>query len=267
MPVPEGDTVFLAARRLEQALGGSPLVRGELRHPRVATADLAGRTVLDVESVGKHLFLRFDDRTSLHCHFRMDGLWRLYAPGERWHGRPHEIRAVLANEHRVAVGIRLHELAVLATEREYTLVGHLGPDPLSRNWNAESAAEAKRRLLRDPRRELGLALLDQTVMAGIGNVYRAEVCFLLGRSPWTPVSEVDAARVVELCRTLLSRNAWRPRRSTTGSLAGNAAYWVYSRTGYSCRRCGTPIRSGVQGGTLEERTTWFCPVCQPGPHP
>jgi endonuclease-8 len=265
--VPEGDTVFLAGRRLSEALGGGLLVRAELRHPRLATVELAGRTVRGVRSVGKHLFARFDNDTSLHSHFRMDGAWHLYRQGERWRGRGHDIRAILGTDAWTAVGFRLHDLALVATDGESELVGHLGPDLLADDWSDAMATEAQRRLAATPG-ELGEALADQRVMAGVGNLYKAEVCFLLGVSPWTPMSDLDTAtlaRAVELSRELLRRNAWRPEQSTTGELAPGRQHWVYRRTGRPCLRCGTPIRAAVQGAHVPARHTWFCPRCQPGP--
>src|SRR5436190_19160748 len=113
--MPEGDTVYLAGKRLRAALSGHRLVRGELRHPRLIEHDLAGRTVLGVVSVGKHLFTRFDDGVSLHSHFRMDGTWHLYRPGRPWRGAKHDIRAILETPERVAVGFRLHDLELLPT--------------------------------------------------------------------------------------------------------------------------------------------------------
>jgi endonuclease-8 len=130
------------------------------------------------------------------------------------------------------------------------------------------AQRAAQRLAQRPDRELGLALLDQTVMAGVGNLYRAEICFLLGASPWTPVAEVDPLAAVELAHRLLARNAWRPQQSTTGELHGGAQTWVYGRTGRACLRCGTAIRSASVGEPdrpAQERVVYFCPVCQPLP--
>jgi endonuclease-8 len=265
--VPEGDTVFLAGRRLDEALAGHRLVRGELRHPRLSTVDLAGRVVVAVRSVGKHLFTRFDGAVSLHSHLRMDGAWHLYLPGERWRGPAHQVRAILSTAGREAVGFRLHDLALLPTGEEFRLVGHLGPDLLDAAWDEPHAAEATRRLAAQPDGELGMVLLDQTVMAGLGNLYRAEVCFLLGASPWSPVREVDAARTVELARDLLLRNAWQPARSTTGDPRAGRRYWVYERRGRPCLRCGTRVRSAVQGSSLRERVIYYCPTCQPGPGP
>ena len=148
--------------------------------------------MLDVASVGKHLFTRFDDGRSLHSHFRMDGSWHLYRPGMRWQRPAHEARAVLATADRVAVGFALHDLELLPTADEDRLVGHLGPDLLDPDWGDGHAAEALRRFTARADHELGLVLLEQRVMAGVGNLYKTEVCFLLGVSPWTPVR--DAAR-------------------------------------------------------------------------
>jgi endonuclease-8 len=266
--VPEGDTVFLAGRRLHDALAGKVLAAAEIRHPELSTVELAGRTVTEVVSVGKHLFTRLDDKRSLHSHFRMDGSWHLYRPGESWRGGPaHAIRAVLRTEDRVAVGYRLHDLALLPTAAESDLVGHLGPDLLDPDWDDAAEAEALRRLGADPAAEIGLALEDQRVMAGVGNLYKTEICFLLGVSPWTPVSDVDNRRALALSRKLLLRNAWRPEQSTTGELGRGRQHWAYLRTNQACRRCGTRIRMARQGHGVRERPTWYCPRCQPGPHP
>lgn len=265
--MPEGDTVFLTGRRLAAALTGKPLVRGEIRHPRWSTVEFAGRSVRGVRTVGKHLFLQFDDDRSLHHHLRLDGSWYIYAADQRWGARQHEIRAVFGTDAHTAVGYRLHDLVLLPTAREAELVRHLGPDLLGDDWDDTRAAEAARRLADDPHREIGLALLDQRVMAGVGNLYKAEVCFLLGVSPWSPVSDVDAVETVALCRKLLLTNAWRPQQSTTGSLAPGRQNFVYRRDKRPCLRCGTPIRVGWQGTGTDERGTWFCPTCQPGPHP
>jgi endonuclease VIII len=272
--VPEGDTVWLAGHRLAAALAGQTLVRGELRHPRWAAVDLAGVPVTGVVSVGKHLLTRLGDGRSLHTHFRMDGAWHLYRPGRRWPGPAHQVRAVLAVPDRVAVGYRLHDMALVPTAEEHRLIGHLGPDLLGPNWGPEQAAEAARRLAAEPDRELGPALLDQTVLAGVGNLYQTEVCFLLGVSPWSPVSGVDPAAAVALCRQLLLRNAARPEQSTTGELRRGAQHWIFGRAGRGCLRCGTVVRSAVQRSAApgsaapeHERISYWCPTCQPGPHP
>ena len=186
--VPEGDTIWLAARHLREALAGDVLVRSDLRTPKLATADLTGRRIEQVVPRGKHLLFRLDRGWTLHSHLRMDGVWRIYLAGQRWTGGPgHQIRAVLGTAASTAVGYRLPVLDLVRTEREQSLVGHLGPDLLGPDWDP---AEAVRRLLAAPDRPIGEALLDQRNLAGIGNVYKSELCFLRGVTPWTPVSEV-----------------------------------------------------------------------------
>jgi endonuclease-8 len=268
--MPEGDTVFLTGRRLDEALGGEVLVRAELRHPSLVHADLTGRTVLGTGTVGKHLLTRFSGDLTLHSHLKMDGSWHLYRPGQRWQGRSHDIRVLLETQAWTAVGYRLHDLTLVPTDRESELVGHLGPDLMAEDWNAGLAAEATRRLTAQGDHELGTAISDQRVMAGVGNLYKAEVCFLLGVTPWTPVADLPPEKLsqaVELSHTLLRRNAWRPEQSTTGELARGRQHWVYGRTKRPCLRCGTPIRSAEQGGWVPARYTWFCPTCQSGPGP
>jgi endonuclease-8 len=266
--MPEGDTVYLAGKRLRAALSGHELVRGELRHPRLVENDLAGRTVLDVASVGKHLFTRFDDGRSLHSHFRMDGSWHLYRPGMAWQRPAYEARAVLATEERVAVGFALHDMELVPTAEEDRLVGHLGPDLLDPEWSDEHAAEALRRLTARGASEIGLVLLEQRVMAGVGNLYKNEVCFLSGLSPWTLTRDVpDPAALIALSRTLLLRNADRPEQSTTGELGRGRQHWVFERSKQRCRRCGTRIRTAEQGDGVYARLAYWCPTCQPGPGP
>ncbi|WP_020674358.1 DNA-formamidopyrimidine glycosylase family protein [Amycolatopsis nigrescens] len=265
--MPEGDTVFLAGKQLDKALAGRTLLRGEFRHPALATVDLAGRDVLGVRTVGKHLFTRFSGDLSLHSHLRMDGSWQVYPPGARWRLPAQHARVVLVNPAAQAIGFRVHDLKLLPTGEEHGLVGHLGPDLLDPQWTDEHAAAAAAALAAEPARELGLALLDQRIMAGIGNLYKIEMCFLLGVSPWTPVSGVDPAKVVALGRKLLLANAWRYEQSTTGELARGRRNWVYERTRQGCFRCGGPVTVARQGHDTHARPTWFCPRCQPGPSP
>ena len=266
--MPEGDTVHLTGKRLRAALSRQALTRGELRHPGLVDHDLTGRTVVDVVSVGKHLFTRFDDGRSLHSHLRMDGAWHLYRPGMPWRRPAHQARAVLETAEREAVGFALHDLALVPTDEEHRLVGHLGPDLLDPEWGEEHAAEAVRRFTTRGDSELGLVLLEQRVMAGVGNLYKTEVCFLLGLSPWTLVRDVpDPAAAIALARKLLLRNAERPQQSTTGELSRGRQQWVYDRGGQRCRRCGTRIRTAEQGDGVYARVAYWCPTCQPGPAP
>ncbi len=265
--MPEGDTVHRTAARLDRALAGHRLTRSDFRHPALATVDLAGRDVLGAHAVGKHLFLRFSGGVSLHSHLRMDGSWRVYTPGERWRAPARQARVVLDTAPAQAVGFHVHELRLVSTDRESSLVGHLGPDLLAGDWSIAHADRAARALRARPDAEIGTALLDQRIMAGLGNVYRTEVCFLLGVSPWTPVSEVDADRVVALARSLLTANVSHARRSTTGEHTPGRRTWVHERERSGCLRCGGRVRTAEQGAGTRARRTWFCPRCQPGPAP
>jgi endonuclease-8 len=262
--VPEGDTVWLTAKRLHEALAGRRLVAADLRLPDLATVDLAGRAVVDTAARGKHLLTRLDDGRTLHSHLRMDGSWRIFGAGERWRGgRPYEVRVVLATSDRQAVGYRLHDVALLATADEEQLVGHLGPDLLGPDWDPE---EAVRRLCGQPNRAIGEALLDQRNLAGIGNLYKAEVLFLQGIHPWTPISAVpDLTRLVTLAQRMLFANRERWEQVTTGSRRRGEEHYVYDRARWPCRRCGAPIAVAEQGRAPHQRPTYWCPHCQPAP--
>jgi endonuclease-8 len=265
--MPEGDTVWLAARRLDAALAGKVLRRSDFRVPALATVDLAGRTVTEVASRGKHLLMRFDDGRTLHTHYRMDGSWHLYGTGEPRRGGPeHEVRVLLETDETVAVGFRLPVVELLAPGGEAEAVGHLGPDLLGPDWDA---AEAVRRLRERPGRAIGPALLDQRNLAGIGNLYKAESLFLRGVSPWTAVADVpDLAALVTLARRLMLANRDHPQQVTTGDLRPGRGQWVFERARKPCRRCGTPVRVAEQGEPdhpERARLTYWCPHCQPGP--
>ncbi|MFR9673420.1 DNA-formamidopyrimidine glycosylase family protein [Streptomyces sp. TR06-5] len=260
--MPEGDTVWRTAQALHAALAGAVLVRSDLRVPRFATADLTGRRVEDVTPRGKHLLARVEGGLTLHSHLGMDGSWRVHPSGGRWSGGPaHQVRAVLGTEAVTAVGYRLPVLELVRTREEGRVVGHLGPDLLGPDWDP---AEAVRRLLSAPERPLGEALLDQRNLAGVGNVYRSELCFLVGTTPWAPVRRVpDAHRLVDLARHLLEVNRARPARSTTGEQVRGRRLYVYGRRGRPCRRCGTAVRYAELGPSGEARPAYWCPRCQP----
>ncbi|NES28388.1 Fpg/Nei family DNA glycosylase [Micromonospora terminaliae] len=284
--MPEGDTVWNTARVLQRALAGARLTGSDFRVPQLAATDLTGWTVRESASRGKHLLLRLTappgaatraTRTpaeaaqtaagsadgggrdwTLHSHLRMDGVWRAYAPGERWSARPaHLIRVVLRSPGAIAVGYHLHELALIPTAEEESLVGHLGPDLLGPDWDPD---EAVRRLSAHPDETIGEALLDQRNLAGVGNLYKCEVLFLRGVNPWTPVRAVaDLPGTVTLAQRLLAANRGRWTQSTTGSVHRGQTSYVYGRRAQPCRRCGTAIRKEELG----ERVTYWCPVCQP----
>ena len=259
--MPEGDTVWRACKRLNQALAGQELVRTDFRVPSLATTDLSGRTMLEVVARGKHLLMRVSGGLTLHSHFRMDGSWHLYKPGERWRGGPsHEIRAVLETSVWTAVGYRLPVLELIATDAEQSVVGHLGPDLLSPTFDR---GQAIANLEADPARSISEALLDQRNLAGIGNFYRVEVCFLLGLHPSRPVSSVDVGAAVDLSRRLMKANLRNGTQVSTGVDRPGQRSWVFERSGKPCRRCGTTILSGSTGEPPRDRISYWCPHCQP----
>ena len=260
--MPEGDTVYLACKRLHQALAGQTLTGSDFRVPQLAAADLSGVPVLEVVSRGKHQLFRFGDGHTLHTHFKMEGSWHLYRPGTPRRGGPeHQIRAILTTADWEAVGYRLPVVEMVPTEREDDVVGHLGPDLLDPSFDA---AEAVHRLAEDPARSIGEALLDQRNLAGIGTVYRAETLFLSGIHPRRPVGEIpDLAKVVDRARRLLSANKDRPEQTTTGDSRRGRQHWVFERARESCRRCGTRIREESFGPPGQERKSYWCPSCQP----
>ncbi|AKV88026.1 DNA glycosylase [Microbacterium sp. CGR1] len=256
--MPEGDTVFRTARRLDEALVGGEVARFDLRGPRFATLDLTGQPILSSIARGKHLLLRIGDST-LHSHLRMDGAWLVYRAGEKWRHPAFKVRAIVGTAQREAVGIDLAEIEVVPTRDEDELVGHLGPDPLGPDWDA---VEAARRVSADTR-SIHVALLDQRNVAGFGNEYAAELLFLRGILPTTPAPEVDVPALLDLGVRTIRANRDRRHRTFTGVDRPGQGTWVYGRAGRQCRRCGTPIRRGEQGADpTRERITFWCPVCQ-----
>lgn len=262
--MPEGDTVYRAARLLDRRLSGHVLVATDFRVPQLATTDLAGATVLETVSRGKHLLTRIDtaqEAWTLHTHLKMEGAWRVHAPGERWRRPAHQARVVLRTAGAEAVGFSLGVVELLPRAQEHEVVGHLGPDLLGPDWDEQ---EALRRLLEDPARPLNEVLLDQTRLAGIGNMYMAELCFTGGVHPRTPVGEVpDLRRLVRRAKQMLELNKQRAVQSTTGDLRDRERMWVYRRDKRPCRRCGTPVEVDMTGPEGRERATYWCPACQP----
>jgi endonuclease-8 len=256
--MPEGDTVYKTAQLQNAALAGHPLTGFELRVPRFATSDLTGETVHEVVARGKHLLHRIGEFT-LHTHLKMEGAWRTYAPGERWRRPAYQARAVLTTADVVAVGFELGMTELIRREDEETVVGHLGPDLLGPDWDAAAAVA---RLAEHPQESIYVAALDQRNLAGIGNVYANELCFLRGVLPTRPVAEVELGGFVDLAERMLQANKDRWVRSTTGDLRPGQTSWVYGRRGRPCRRCGTRLLGGELGRDMQERTVTWCPRCQ-----
>ncbi len=256
--MPEGDTVFRTARRLDAALAGHEVTRFDLRVPQAATADLTGSTVHGCAARGKHLLLRIDDQT-LHSHLRMDGAWFVYRPGEKWRHPAFKVRAIVGTVHHEAVGVDIADIELVATRDEEQIIGHLGPDPLAEDWDA---AEAARRVGADPR-SIHVAVLDQRNVAGFGNEYAAELLFLRGVLPTTPAKNVNTAALIDLGARTIRANRKRIDRTFTGVNRRGQTTWVYGRANRPCRRCGTLIRRGEQGADpTRERVTFWCPNCQ-----
>lgn len=256
--MPEGDTVFRTAAVLREALVGTTLTRCDVRVPRYATVDLTGHRVDEVLSRGKHLFIRVGP-ASIHSHLKMDGQWRVFPPGRP--PRPaHKIRILLEAGGVAAAGIDLGVLEILDRAGDMDSVAHLGPDLLGPDWDAARAAA---NLVAEPDRPLAAALLDQRVMAGVGNVYCNELCFLFGRLPTSPVSTLpDPVRMVNKARDMLWANRLRWARTTTGNTRPDRQLWVYGRGGEPCRRCGTAVARAGQSDLTGERVSYWCPSCQ-----
>jgi len=264
--MPEGDSVHQLATMLRPVLGGRELVRSDFRVPRYATVDLSGEVVESVESRGKHLLIR-TPQVTVRTHLKMEGEWRVYAPGERWTKPAHRARLVLTTAEAEAVGFDLGEVEVVPRADEPAMLAHLGPDVLGADWDAATAVE---RLAASPEVPLAVALLDQRNLAGLGNVYVNELCFLRGIRPHHHVGEVaDLAGVVALGRRLIVANRDRRARVTTGVDRRGQRLWVYGRGGEPCRRCRTPIERGELGRERvdaitdpQERVVFWCPNCQ-----
>lgn len=249
--MPEGDAVWRTARRLHSALAGDVLVRSDLRWPSLATRDLTGRRTLEVVPRGKHLLHRLEGGLTLHSHLRMDGSWRVQptaSPPAPVRGRT--VRAVLATAEQTAVGDSLGMLDLVRTRGESRLVGHLGPDLLGPDWDAEIAAD---RLATSPD-AVGAALLDQRNLAGLGTIWTAETLFAARLDPWRPVGSLTRGELVAL--------ASMAQRLLSASLTRRHEPYVYRRLHQPCRRCGTLITAGEVGTPPQARTLFFCPRCQ-----
>jgi endonuclease-8 len=243
--VPEGDALHRAARRLQVLVGERLEV--ETPHPRAAVTGIAerldGRRLVGVEAVGKNLLLRFEGGYVLHSHLRMTGRWTLVPRGARRHGRPW---LVLRGAEREAL---LWNGPVL--ELHARSVARLGPDILADPPHLEQMLANLRR--EDQGRAVGDALLDQRLVAGVGNKWKAEALWQARLSPWRPLGEATDEEI----RAVLDAASTRMRRSLEGARGRNA---VYRRAGRPCPRCGEAIRSRGQGDA--NRTAYWCPGCQ-----
>jgi endonuclease VIII len=268
--MPEGDTIWRTARALHDALAGRTVTELRSSVPSVAAAArrlrIVGRTVEAVEARGKHLLLRFAGGAVLHTHQGMNGSWRVRPAGGRPWSASHRVRVVLETKERVAVciGSPVVELLSAGAERLHPALAGLGPDVLA---DAFDPSAARLRLRARAETEIGPALMDQRALSGIGNVYKSEVLFLCGVSPFARVGDLDDPtldRLIETAAAQMKRNLGRGPRRTTPERSFSS-HWVYRRAGIPCRRCGAAIQRRVQG--QPPRSTYFCPACQPGPSP
>jgi endonuclease VIII len=275
--MPEGDTIFRAARTLNQALGGQLVTGFATPLPKLARVDfdspLAGRTVEKVESRGKWMLMHFSDDLILLTHMLMSGSWHIYRPGESWQRRPVDMRVIVKTEKiwAVAFNVPLAEFHTTDTLRRRDGLRTLGQDVLAPEFNSEQSM-AKLRSHGDL--EVGVALLTQSIMAGLGNVFKSEVCFACGVNPFRKVDSLSADELtclVDTARKFLMANVaetsgdrivtYAGMRRTTGRANREERLFVYKRRNQPCRRCGTLIQSRKLG--LDARTTFWCPQCQP----
>ncbi len=276
--MPEGDTLFRAARTLHRALAGKPVVRFETALAQLSRVDddapIAGRTVERVRSVGKHLLVELSGDLVLRTHMRMNGSWHVYRPGERWQ-RPRSAMRVLLETvdfQAVAFDVPVAEFRTSRGLARDPVIARLGPDVLDA---AIDEAEAVRRLRERAGLGIGAALLDQRALAGIGNVFKSEVCFAERVHPFAPVASLEdeaLLRLVRRARRFLGMNVleasggrmvtYTGLRRTTHRGDPSARLWVYGRAAEPCRVCGERIVLERRG--LETRSTYFCPRCQAG---
>jgi len=262
--VPEGDTIHAAAARLGQALTGAVVERVSGTHPDAARhgARVAGHAVTGVSAVGKHLLIAFDNGWVVRTHLGMPGSWHLYRPGERWQRSPGAARVALTTADWVAVCFAAPTVQIAPAEQVQERIAHLGPDPLGEDFDPDEVV--LRAAAADPDRTVADLLLDQSVIAGVGNVLKSEILFLEGLHPATPAGALDRGkllRLAERARRLLQANRRPGPRVTTGTPARGYYLWVAGRSGQPCRRCTTPIEQGWVGDP--PRVTTWCPLCQP----
>ncbi|HEX2192208.1 MAG TPA: DNA-formamidopyrimidine glycosylase family protein [Acidimicrobiales bacterium] len=257
--MPEGDVLFRTAATIRRWLAGREVTAATTRAPGMPAGRLVGQRVVAVEARGKHLLVRFASGDVLHTHLRMSGSWHVYSEGDRWRRPGDQARLVLTCGDRLAVCFNAPVVELLRPdgEKRHPALAGLGPDILAEEFDVE---EARRRTRSQPADlALGELLLDQRVVAGIGNIWRCESLFLERRHPWAPQDSVTDEELDALLATA--------RRLMQASAGDNQRVprWVYRRQGRPCRRCGTLVAARGQGE--QARTAYWCPTCQPPPPP
>lgn len=269
--MPEGDTLWRTARRLNAALAGETLLCADLRWGNLDGTVLRGDVTTEVIARGKHVLHRTHGGWTLHSHLRMEGQWRVAAKGSSGEAkalRRHTLRAAVGTSQWTALGLRLGMLDLVRTDQEHRLVGHLGPDVLGADWDADQAADNLAAAgAADPNLTIAAAVLDQRLLAGVGTYWASEALFVLRIHPWRSVREIDADSLRALTSRiyeLMSRGARNAIQSSTGLFQPGATSYVHGRSGRPCRRCGTGVRVAMAGQAPRERTIFSCPTCQGG---
>jgi len=262
-PMPEGDTLHRTAHTLNRVLGKQTLTRVRSSVPDIARAELSGHVVEEVTALGKNLLVRFDDGRVLHTHLKMRGSWHVYRHGERWQRPEHQARVVLEVSDALAVCFAAPTVRLLAAHSAAAdpYLAGLGPDLIPDAFDEAAAITGLAALADLP---IGVAVMTQTALSGIGNIYKSETLFICKNNPFEAVAALDSSalsQIVLTARELLRKNS-RPGSSqrTTTNAAGVGQYWVYRRSGEPCRVCGTTI--GMQRQGELHRSTYFCPFCQ-----
>ncbi|MBA3270615.1 MAG: Fpg/Nei family DNA glycosylase [Acidobacteria bacterium] len=273
--MPEGDTIYRAARTLHTALAGQVITRFDTGLALLSQVDreepIAGRTVDGVAAAGKHLLMTLSDGLVLRTHMRMNGSWHIYRPGEKWQLSAYAMRILIQTTDWVAVAFNVYVAEFVRADKmtRHRPIATLGPDLLGEF----DSVEALRRVRQQGMRSIHEVLLDQRVMAGIGNVYKSELMFMRNVHPDTPAGALDDPQwtaLMNLARKLLRANVaessgegietYRGLRRTTGRMRPEDRLWVYSRGGQPCRTCATPISSRKDGD--DARVTYWCARCQ-----
>jgi endonuclease-8 len=255
--MPEGDTILRAAMTLNRALAGKQVTRFESVYAHLARVNddtpLVGRTIERVHATGKHLLIDFSGGLTLRTHMRMNGSWHIYRAGERWQRPRREMRIVVAVGEYEAVAFSVPVAEFVRDLERHGELRALGPDILADSFDL---AEARGRMRERGSEEIGNVLLNQRVIAGIGNIYKSESLFLAGVNPFR--------RVEELTDDQLDAITAGARKLMLASVAATSRVqrWVYERAGEHCRRCGTDLAFRKQG--LDARGTYWCPRCQSG---
>ena len=278
--MPEGDTIFRTARALGRALTGKPVSGFRSTYPLLTRfhddTPLTGQTVEQVESRGKWLLIHFSGGGTLATHMLMSGSWHIYRPGERWQQPRMNMRIVLENSEYVAVGFRVPVAKMLKPDELARALRIPAPaiDVLSEVFDP---VEVEGRLLAHSDEEIGDVLLHQEVMAGVGNVFKSEICFVAGIHPFCKVAALSLEQVrasIAVAQRLVAANVLEDsgdsivtyggrKRRTTHEADPTASLWVYGRNGEPCRRCGERVRRRIQGP--DARVTFWCARCQPMP--